>query len=1137
MLTSTPVTRDFHATFASLIFPSLLIFMTVGVLSEVGNAQQKSIRQYVHERWTTQNGLPQNSASDIVQTKDGYLWFATQEGLARFDGVQFTTFDRANTDALPDSWILRLIQDSTGALWIRVQGSAPGMTRYENGRFTLYTTANGLPSNAVTSGTADRVGGIWFGTLGGLSYFKDGKFTNYFIKDGLPSDTVFAVGVDSRNNAWISTRRGLARIANDKIETLTGTKGFTDTTFGRIREFSNIFESKDGTIWMLTPRSLLAHRNGASTMYTAKHGLKSANVNDVHQDSRGNIWFATQNGLSVFKDGRFASYQVSTDPDENTILEIREDAEGSVWLSTGKGIKRYSDGKFESFKQEDGLSDNSVQRLFIDREGSIWMGTFGGGVDRFRVGKFVTYSSRTGLNFDNVQPVIEDRRGALWIGSNSVGLDRLQNGVVTNYSMQNGLLGNDVRDLAEDAEGNIWIATSRGLVSYRDGRFTPRSKQVAAGPEPLGNAMVQLKSGAFLVASRNRAFTVRGDEYIPFFTIDSLPSRANFIQDIWQDTRGTLWVAGTQSLFWYKDGTVRRVTKEDGFGGQWVQSFYEDNDGTIWLGVSSHGIARYKDGSFVMIGPKQGLFDFNAYMLFEDRQGFLWSSCNKGVFRVSKQELNDVADGRATTVHCITYGEADGMENRECNGGYSPSGFRLRDGRIAFSTVKGVAVVNPADIRLNPVPPPVVIETLIADGVAMNAHDAIALPAGTNRLEFRFAGLSFIGGEKVQIKYKLDDFDKEWVEARGRREAFYTNVSPGEHTFRVIAANSDGLWNEQGAALRFELRPYFYQTRWFLALVILLFVTTGPSVYFWRVTTLKKREAELESMVHKRTEELQRTLSNLKEAQSQLVLSEKMASLGQLTAGIAHEIKNPLNFITNFAVLSRELAHELREELVQEKPLVDATRAEEISEILDNLEQNVEKINEHGKRADSIVRGMLLHSRGKAGERQDTDLVALLSEYTNLAYHGMRAQDQSFNVKLETDFDSSIGSVSVVPQDLSRAFLNIVNNACYAANDKRKSATNGFSPTVKVSAKNLGESVEIRVRDNGNGIPRDVIDKIFNPFFTTKPAGAGTGLGLSITYDIIRDGHKGEIVVNTREGEFTEFVIMIPRELRRGDAA
>lgn len=691
--------------------------------------------------------------------------------------------------------------------------------------------------------------------------------------------------------------------------------------------------------------------------------------------------------------------------------------------------------------------------------------------------------------------------------------------------------------LAVDKDETLWISTNRGLDTYREGKFTPRSKQTPLNPLPRGNGMVMLKSGDFLLASFNSVDIIREGKSFPLFKIDSIPSRATFIRSIWEDSKGALWVTTFTDLYWFKQGKLKKVSAEDGYKPAWVQSFYEDGDGTIWLGVSSHGLARHKDGEFRFIDPKHGLFDFSLYVMFEDKFGYIWSSSNKGVFRVSKKELNDVADGKAGSVHSVSYSESDGMENRECNGGFYPSGFQLRDDRIAFSTVKGVAIVNPADIKLNPFPPPVVVENLVADGESKNIAETVTLAPGTDRLEVHYAGLSFVGGDKVRFKYRLEGKDKDWIDAGSRRQAYYTNLSPGDYRFRVIAANSDGIWNESGASIDIQLKPFFYQTTWFLAILIFAFLLTGPSIYFWRVRSLKQREAELESTVSKRTEELQRTLDNLKETQHQLVLSEKMASLGQLTAGIAHEIKNPLNFITNFAQLSKELAHELRQELSLEKNRIENKRSEEINEILDNLEQNVTKINQHGTRADSIVRGMLLHSRGKAGERQQTDLNALLTEYTNLAYHGMRAQDQSFNVKIETDFDSTIGNVNIVPQNLSRAFLNMINNACYAANEKRKSATNGFNPTVRVSAKNLGNKVEIRIRDNGNGIPMEVLDKIFNPFFTTKPAGVGTGLGLSITYDIIRDEHKGEIAVDTQAGEYTEFIICIPKDSTKGDTA
>jgi signal transduction histidine kinase len=448
-------------------------------------------------------------------------------------------------------------------------------------------------------------------------------------------------------------------------------------------------------------------------------------------------------------------------------------------------------------------------------------------------------------------------------------------------------------------------------------------------------------------------------------------------------------------------------------------------------------------------------------------------------------------------------------------------------------------VVNPADIRINQIPPPVVIDRFLVEGERQSTTGPVQVPAGKSRFEFHYAGISFVGSQKIRYKYRLEGLDEGWIEAGSRRDAYFTHLDPGEYTFRVIAANNDGIWNETGASASFVLQPHFYQTAWFIGLAAFAFLTTGPSFYLYRMRSMKKRRAELENLVQERTAELQKTLNNLKETQNQLILSEKMASLGQLTAGIAHEIKNPLNFITNFSVLSHDLTKDLRKELAAERSRVDPKRALEIESLLNDLEQNVTKINDHGKRADSIVRGMLLHSRGKAGERQETDLNALLAEYTNLAYHGMRAQDQSFNVKIETDLDPSVGNVSVVPQDLSRAILNIVNNACYAANDRKKTAKNGFTPVVRVSAKNYPGAIEIRIRDNGNGIPESIREKIFNPFFTTKPAGCGTGLGLSLSYDIITQEHHGELSVDTKEGEFTEFVITIPRNpgTEKGGAA
>ena len=254
-----------------------------------------------------------------------------------------------------------------------------------------------------------------------------------------------------------------------------------------------------------------------------------------------------------------------------------------------------------------------------------------------------------------------------------------------------------------------------------------------------------------------------------------------------------------------------------------------------------------------------------------------------------------------------------------------------------------------------------------------------------------------------------------------------------------------------------------------------------------------------------------------------------MASLGALTAGVAHEIKNPLNFVTNFAELSTELAAELREVVSGVRDRLGPDADQDIGELLTDVEDNARKIKEHGDRANSIVDGMLLHSRGVPGERQATDLNKLLDEYVDLAYHGMRAKDTRFNITIERSYDPAVGVVHVVAQDMSRVFLNLINNACYATDEKKKSSGEEFSPIVRVSTKNLDGAVEVRVRDNGSGIPAESLDKVFQPFFTTKPAGEGTGLGLSISYDVVVGTHQGEMRVESEEGEFAEFIITIPR--------
>ena len=410
----------------------------------------------------------------------------------------------------------------------------------------------------------------------------------------------------------------------------------------------------------------------------------------------------------------------------------------------------------------------------------------------------------------------------------------------------------------------------------------------------------------------------------------------------------------------------------------------------------------------------------------------------------------------------------------------------------------------------------------------------ITLDYNQNNISLEFLAIHYSDPSKNKYAYKLENYDNEWREIGNQHEAFYPNLPPGKYIFRVKAANNNGVWNEEGATLSITVNPPWWKTIWAYIIYGLLFIAVafGLDRYFRHRLVQKERERnqarELTQAkeIEKAYIKLEQTHETLKATQAQLIQSEKMASLGELTAGIAHEIQNPLNFVNNFSEVNKELIEEMKEE-------IEKGNIEEVKAIAKDIEENEEKINHHGKRADAIVKGMLQHSRASTGQKEPTDINALADEYLRLSYHGLRAKDKSFNANFKTDFDETIGKINIIPQDIGRVLLNLYNNAFYAVTEKAKQQPNGYEPTISVSTKKINNTVELTVKDNGNGIPQKVIDKIFQPFFTTKPTGEGTGLGLSLSYDIIK-AHGGEIKVETKEGEGSEFIISIACCLNHG---
>ncbi|MCI0486862.1 MAG: histidine kinase [Blastocatellia bacterium] len=748
----------------------------------------KAVREYICDSWQTDEGLPQNYVQSIVQTRDGYIWLATQEGLVRFDGVSFTVFDRRNTEQLKENNIQTLYEDRQGALWIGAEGGA--VTRLKDGTFTAFTTADGLADDIVDAIYEDRAGSLWIGTLNGLSRLKDGTFTTYSTQEGLADNTILAICEDRSGKLWVGTENGLSSLENDRFTTYTAKDGLA----GNI--VRTICEDRDGNLWIGTLDGLSRLSGGRFTTYTVKDGLTSNNIMTVSEDRDGNLWIGTRTGgLVRFRDGRFSPYTTGDGLSNDGVAAVHEDREGNIWIGTyGGGLNRLKDGKFVTFTVENGLSNNLAQSIYEDRKGNIWIGTYGGGLNRLKDGKFTAYTKKNGLSDNIVLSLHEDHAGNLWVGTND-GLNRLRGESVTVYTSDDGLSDNTVLAIREDRDKNLWVGTAGGL-----NRFDGRS------------------------------FTAYGVE-------DGLTN--DIVWALAEDRNGNLWI-GTDGggLNRFKDGRIDALTTDDGLVNDIVMSLYEDSEGSLWIGTSG-GLSRLKDGKLNSYTSRDGLFDDVVFQILEDEGENLWMSCNKGVFRVSKKELEDFSRGKIASIRSTAYGIADGMKNRECNGGVQPAGWKSRDGRLWFPTIEGVAVIDPQNIVLNDVIPPVVIEEFIVDGKKSDLRGAIELEPGMEKFEFKYTGLSYTAPDKVRFQYMLEGFDNEWVDAGAKREASYTNIPPGRYRFKVKAGNNDGLWNESGAAMEFYLKPRFHETYWFY-----LLCAVSAGLVIWAVYRIRIRQIQ-----------------------------------------------------------------------------------------------------------------------------------------------------------------------------------------------------------------------------------------------------------------------------------------------------
>ena len=791
----------------------------------------KAITQYVQTTWDDQDGLPENSVHAITQTADGFLWFGTEEGLTRFDGVRFVTYTIHNAPGLHSNLIQTLAPGQDGTLWVGTDSGLsqfhPSVTAPRGGTFTVLTARDGLTDNNITALCEDREGALWVGTALGLNRIFNGHVENWTSGHGLADAAVRAIAIDSGGTLWVGTENGLSRFADGRFVTFTTKDGLPDN------KITALAASPDGSLWVGT----MGH------------------------------------GIAQVVQGRIVVPKVKMPWPEVAGLVV--DRDGVLWIAFDHhGIGRLYGSHLDPYGVARGLpSDLCTRAIFEDREGSLWVGMLDSGAVQLRDGRFVVYGKAEGLTGNYIGELAQGQDGSMFIGADNNGVDRLfPDGHVEVLNQRNGLPNQAVYSLLVTHDGSLWVGYRRGtLARWNNGRVT--IYRDAEAQDASLNALFEDRDGHIWVGYNPKGFAEFDNGSFRHVT------DMGIIRYITQSRDGSIWLAsdggGVERYF---HGKLTRYTTEDGLPSDHVMYVYADAEGSVWAGVSGGGISRIRDGRVVSWTPEQGIPDTTIGSILEDNEGYLWLGGDDGISRVSKAELERTAGVPGASVHAVTYGQAAGLRIPETLFGSMPCAWKARDGRLWFATIGGVAVVDPAHMPISHVVPRVQIEHVAFNGRLLPLDDGIRVGRGTGNLDVAFTAPTFIAPQLVRFRYRMYGLDKSWVDADAR-SARYASLPPGHYTFVVEAENPDGSWNRPRVVFSFVVLPPLLKTPLAYAWYVMLALIVAWTIVALRTRSLIRRQWHLTSLVAERTAQLEKEKEALEAARRELHIQATHDSL------------------------------------------------------------------------------------------------------------------------------------------------------------------------------------------------------------------------------------------------------------------